>query len=198
MLAVCLCVTYVYNMCGYVVFRLYVTKTDKCNSSVQRNPHLTSLTSSPCCELARARHEELQRSHVTQHTLTSVIRPAAIQFSADQCIQHMECPGQSERERITQSSAGWACRQLSQPLADSCCTADKPLTIDQIPRLMNGHSGEPSESHFTEVRRVELAHLALLGGEELTKEERLQRKRWIHLCCYVPHISREKMCTPHM
>lgn len=163
-------------MCGHVVFTLYVTKTDKCNSSEQRNPHLTSRTPSPCCELARAWHEVLQWSHVTQRTLTSVIRPAAIQFRADQCIQHMECPGQSERERITQSSGGWACRQLSQPLADSCCTADKPLTIDQIPSLMNGHSGKPSESHFTEVRRVALVHLALLGGKETDKRGMAQEK----------------------
>lgn len=64
------------------------------------------------CERAWAWHEELQGSHVTQRTLTSVIRPAAIQFRADQCLQHKQRPGQSERERITQKQ-WWAILQTA-------------------------------------------------------------------------------------
>lgn len=97
-----------YTLYGRVV---RITKTDKCNSSKQ------SYTPPPLlflfhCELAQAWHEELQGSHVTQHTLTSVIRLAAIQFRADQCLQHKQHPGQSERERIAQMQ-GWAILQTA-------------------------------------------------------------------------------------
>ena len=57
----------------------------------------------------QAWHWQFQRSHVTWHTLTSVITLAAIQFRADQCIQHTEHPGQSEREN--HSKQWWAILQ---------------------------------------------------------------------------------------
>lgn len=106
------------TVCVGVLFTLCVTKTDKCNSGEECAPPqlFLLLLIFLHCELAQPWHEDLQGSHVTRRTLTSVIRPAAIQFRANQCHQHKQWP-QAQRERGRESlkrSGGRSCGQPSQ------------------------------------------------------------------------------------
>lgn len=121
-----------YTVCVWV--RCSVTNTDKYKSRKQ-------CLSPPPLLAGPAWHEELRGSHVTRHTLTSVIRSAAIQFRADQCLQHKRSPRPSWK-RANRSNAGVdnpGDSHQRQHLRESCSSGDEPLTMDLIPCSQNGH-----------------------------------------------------------
>lgn len=93
---------------GMPFTRSCVTKTDKCNSSELSQPAPTHPTPRLYCEPARAWHEELQGSHVTRHTLTSVIRPAAIQSAAINASNTSSASGSvKEKKRKKKKKKHW-------------------------------------------------------------------------------------------